>query len=211
MRELDRFFIILLLVSLTAPAVAHEPYIERDDYSVEAPFVISDSIENSKAIYAWLDNAADIDVYAFEVKKPLRLYAKIIVQACEELRDHLPWLALAGPGLPMPDEPLPFDLPEGYGAYVIKNVSPGEQRETFYEVFSGKSYYDGPLFDREVTATGSWFAYCWDPQQKGGDYVAIFGFKENFSLLRIGASFINTLLIRRDRELHVQCTKNNKS
>lgn len=205
------YFIIYLLGLLNAPVNAHEPYIEKNDYSVEAPFVISDSIENSKAIYAWLDNGTDIDVYTFEVKKPVRLYAKIIVQACEELRDHLPWLALAGPGLPMPEDPLPIDLPEGYGAYVIKNISPGEKRETFYEVFSGKSYYDAPSFDQDVTAVGSWFAYCWDPQQRGGDYVAIFGFKEHFSLLRIGASFINTLLIRRDKELHVQCTQSNKN
>jgi len=203
------YFIILLLGFLNVPANAHEPYIEKDDYSVEAPFVVSDSIENSKAIYAWLDNGTDIDVYTFEVKKPLRLYAKIIVQACEELQDHLPWLALAGPGLPIPEEALPFDLPEGYGAYVIKNIKPGEKRDTFYEVFSGKSYYDAPLFDREVTATGSWFAYCWDPQQKGGDYVAIFGFKEHFSLWHMWGSIVNTIRIRHNKELHVQCTKNN--
>lgn len=189
------------------PATAHEPYIEKVDFSVERPFVIHDSIEYSKAIYAFLENGADIDVYTFEVTRPLRLYAKIIVQACEELHDHLPWLALVGPGLPMPDDPLPFDLPEGYGAYVVKNRYSGEQREMFYELFSGKSYYDGPLFDWQVTTTGLWFAYCWDPQQRGGDYVMIFGYKEHFSLRRLGASLMNTLQIRRGKELHVPCRK----
>jgi len=205
MRARKIYFIILLLGLISVPAFAHEPYIETDDYSEEAPFIIKDSIENSKAIYAWLDNGTDIDVYTFEVKKPARLYAKVIVQACPELKDHLPWIALAGPGLPMPDEALPFTLPQGYGAYIIKNKNPGEQRETFYEAFSAKSYYDGPLFDQEVTAEGTWYAYFWDPQQKGGDYVAIFGFKERFALKHLWGSIVNTIRVRHNKELHVPC------
>jgi len=83
-----------------------------------------------------------------------------------------------GPGLPAPAEKMPFPVPEGYGAVVVNNTPPGEKRPTFYEPFSGETYYDAPAFDQQVSTTGTWYIYYWDPYKMGGDYVAILGFQE---------------------------------
>jgi len=200
------FFILIFISGFAAlTAQAHVPYIENKDYSAEHPFAVKDSIENSKAIYAWFDTGTDVDVYTFEVSTPVTVYAKAIVIACPSLETPLPWFAVVGPGLPIPDEALPFKLPDGYGAVVVQNKKPGEPRDTFYEPFSAKTYYDGPEFNQEVTTPGSWYIYYWDPYKIGGDYVAVLGSKESFSLLDTLRSLINTPKIWLNLELHTKC------
>ena len=196
---------LLSALCAACPVRAHVPYLEKQDYSEQKPFTVSDSIENSKAIYAWFETGTDVDVYTFEVTKPVRVYAKALVQVCSAFEKLLPRLAVAGPGFPVPQEKLPFTLPDGYGAIVIKNKNPGEARETFYETFSGKTYYDGPAFDQEISTPGKWYIYYWDPYKTGGDYVAVLGFEEAFSFLDIMRALIRTPIIWFNGHLHTKC------
>jgi hypothetical protein len=48
------FMLISALLMVPFLALAHVPYLEHQDYSEEQPFKVEDSIENSKAVYAWL-------------------------------------------------------------------------------------------------------------------------------------------------------------
>lgn len=199
------FAVIFLQVFAVSAVNAHVPYIENEDYSAERPFVVTDSIENSKAVYAWFETGADVDVYAFEVSEPVTVYAQALVIACPYLEELLPWFAVVGPGLPVADEALPFELPAGCGAVVVKNKNPGEERDTFFEPFSAKTYFDGPEFSREVATPGTWYVYYWDPHNIGGDYVAVLGLKESFSILDTVRSLINTVIIWFNLELHTTC------
>jgi hypothetical protein len=194
-----------LAVLLYGTAAAHVPYIEKRDFTFEQPFRVKGSVENSIAVYGWLESGNDTDVYRLEIPRPARLYCKVIVPVCPGYEQFLPRMAIAGPGLELPDGPLPFDLPQGYGAVVLKNTDPGEQRQQFYEGFGAKSYYDAPAFDRTVAQTGSWYLYVFDPGGAGGDYVAVVGYKERFSVIDIFRAFINTSKIRFNRELHTEC------
>lgn len=195
----------LFAVLLYGTAAAHVPYIEKRDFTFEQPFRVKGSVENSIAVYGWLESGNDTDVYRLEIPRPARLYCNALVPVCPAYGRFLPWLAIAGPGLAAHDEPLPFALPQGYGAVAVKNIEPGEQRQQFYEPFGGKSYYTAPVFDQTVSQTGTWYLYVWDPSGLGGDYVAVIGFKERFSLLDILRALINTPKIRLDRELHTDC------
>ncbi len=98
---------------------------------------------------------------------------------------------------------MPFSLPDGYGAIVKENVEPGQERETFFEPFGGKWYYNGPIFDEIINKSGTYYVYCWDPYKNGGDYVLVLGKGEFFGPVDIIRSLINTIIIRRDRELHI--------
>jgi hypothetical protein len=89
----------------------------------------------------------------------------------------------------------------------VENLLPGEPRETFYEPFGGKYYYDGPVFDQEVSQSGVWYIYYWDTYNLGGDYVAVLGWKEVFTLKDTLRALIYTPMIRRDKELHVECPR----
>jgi hypothetical protein len=195
----------LAALLLTGTATAHVPFIEKQDYSFERPFVMKGPVDKSIAVYAWLSTGNDTDAYRLEITQPSRLYCNAIVPVCPAYAQFLPRMAIAGPGLAPPDEPLPFDLPEGYGAVVLKNTAPGEQRHQFYEPFGGKPYYDAPAFDQTVSQTGIWYLYVWDPSGMGGDYVAVVGYKERFSLTDFFRALINTFKIRFNRELHTDC------
>ncbi len=201
-------FLIILLTSTIASA--HVPYIEGSDYSEQNPKIVWKMIEFSKAFYSWLENdginpCEDIDVFKFKIKSnPKNVYIELIVPVFEEYyKDFVPWFALVGPNLPIPDQELPFDLPDGYGAIVKENVEPGTERETFYEPFGGKSYYYGPILDMNISEPGTYYIYCWDPHSQGGDYVLVIGKGEFFGPIDIIRSRIHTIIIRRDGELHI--------
>jgi len=202
------FFSIILFTSIIV--TAHVPYIERYDYSEDHPLFVWKMIEKSKAFYAWLENDGvnpcdDIDVYKFQINNnPKNVYIELIVPVFEDYyKDFVPWFALVGPNLPEPDQNLPFDIPENYGVIVNENVLPGSERDTFYEPFGGKSYYYGPILDIDISEKGTYYIYCWDPYNKGGDYVLVIGKGEFFGPIDIIRSIINTGLIRKDRELHI--------
>jgi hypothetical protein len=193
------------ILCCAAVASGHVPFIERGDYTFDDPFSTRGSVENSIAVYSWLESGNDTDVFRMEITKPARLQANVLVPVCPAYGQFLPWLAVVGPGLPAPDERLPLALPAGYGAVVIKNLEPGQERQQFYEPFGGKSYYEAPRYDQTVTEAGTWYLYVWNPYGAGGDYVMIVGFKERFSPVNIVRALINTPLIRLNRELHTEC------
>ena len=201
---------ILLIISFVSIASAHVPYIERKDYSEGNPFYVWKLIEKSKAFYAWLENDGkqtgnDIDVFMFKVKnKPINIYVELIVPVAEEYyANFVPWYALIGPGLPEINSELPFIVPEGHGGIIMENVEPGSEREIFYEPFGGKSYYKGPILDENISEPGTYYLYCWDPYESGGDYVLVIGKGEFFGPIDIIRGIINTIIIRRDGELHI--------
>jgi hypothetical protein len=200
---------------ITSPVLAHVPFFEQTDYTEQRPFKVKDSIENSKAIYAWFEtdddinilhrSGPDIDVYAFEVTEPVRVRANALVPVCSGYEVLLPWFAVVGPGLPEIGEELPFTLPEDYGAIVVPNLDPDEPRDIFFEPFGAKDYYDGPSFDQQVSEPGTWYLYYWDPLEVGGDYVAAIGNNETFSFIDTLRALIITPLIRANTELHTEC------
>ena len=202
--------IIFSLIIITSSISAHVPYIEYKDYNEEKPYYVWKMIEFSKAFYGWLENdgvnpCEDIDAFKFKIKnKPKNVYIELIVPVVDDYyKDFVPWFALVGPGLPEPNQTLPFDIPQGYGVIVKENVEPGVERETFYEPFGGKSYYEGPIFEEDISESGTYYIYCWDPYERGGDYVLVFGNGEFFGPIDIIRSIINTFIIRRDGELNI--------
>jgi hypothetical protein len=190
--------------------LAHVPYLEHQDFTVDQPFQIRRSITQSIAIYAWLQTdyihpSTDIDVYTFQIhRRPLHVHLEIIVPVCNGYYTNFtPWFALVGPRLPPPNQTLPFNLPQGYGAIIKEDVRPGQPREKFYEPFGGKWYYQGPKFDEVMNNSGTYYVYYWDHYQTGGDYVAVLGYKEIFLPMDIIRALINTPLIRHNQELHL--------
>ncbi|MEW6378146.1 MAG: hypothetical protein AB1611_00915 [bacterium] len=191
-------------------AFSHVPYLEETDFSEEQPFRVAGSIEQSIAVYAWLEFengfSDDVDVYTFNLPEPSRVFVQSLVPECSGYENFLPWFAVVGPGLPEPEyDSLPFALPQGQGAIVVKNLEPGQERTSFYEPFGGKSYYEGPKFDQMLKEPGTYSVYFWDPYQQGGDYVAVLGYEEIWRFQDIMRAVRYTPQIRQDKELHIEC------
>ena len=205
-------FALVVLVIAAVPAWAHVPYFEHRDWTQDRPFQVRNGIEQSIAVYSWIEfegwePATDVDYYEFEVTEPVEVYVEAIVPVCPGYEDIMPWFALIGPGLPEPEYELPdgVDIPEGYGAIVVPGPVPGEPREQFYEPFGGKSYYQGGRFEEMVYDPGAYTVIYWDPYEMGGDYVGVLGNQEIWGFRDIIRALIYTPLIRRDRELHIEC------
>jgi hypothetical protein len=210
MKNTSILITFLIIVLMSYNVAAHVPYLEHFDFSEERPFVVRKSIEQSIAVYSWLENdtvnpSEDIDVFKFKVRNPNdRIYIELIGPVCDGYYENfIPWFALVGPGLPDPGQTLPFEIPAGYGAIIKENVNPGEEREQFYEPFGGKSYYQGPILDIKANTTGTFYAYVWDPYNMGGDYVFVLGKLEIFGIFDILRALIYTPMIRLGWELHI--------
>ena len=184
--------------------MAHVPYFEDKDLSADAPFLI-ENIEQSKAIYAHLDSEQDIDVLLLVVREPVRIYAKTIIPYCREYRDFRPSFALTGPALPEAGDDFPSAPEPQHGGLLRRDLAVGATRPSMYEFFSDQFYFEGPILDINVTEPGNYRLWFWDETGAVGDYVAIVGKREEFSVEDIRRSFWNTPEIRRRGYLHVDC------
>jgi hypothetical protein len=200
------FMALLLAVMLPTAAHAHVPYFEKQDLRANAPFLI-ENIEQSKAIYAYLENSDDADALLLVVREPVRIYAKVIIPFCVEYQDFRPSFALIGPGLPDTAAQLPVELNEGEGALLRQDLPSGPTRPSMFEFFSDQVYFEGPILDITVTEPGMYWLWFWDEAGSVGDYVAIVGKIEEFSVEDIQRSFWNTPEIRRRDYLHVDCAE----
>lgn len=206
------FVLCFVLCAYSLPALGHMPSIERRDFTEKRPFRVMGTIEKGQAIYAWLSSGSDIDVYRFTVtqreldkKGAVQLRVRANMPACEGAPEFLPWLAVAGPGLPPPEEAVPFTLPGGYGAVVVKNTEPGQERTFFFEQYSRKSYYIMDNYEMEITEPGTWYLYYWDPYGRGGDYLAVWGVYDGFGPGDLLRMLINLPPIISDRVMHTDC------
>jgi hypothetical protein len=193
------------LLAFQGGAAGHVPYFEHRDFVEASPFRVR-SIEQSVAVYAWLkrenNRTDDVDVYAFRLIRPARVYVQCLVPVRLAYKEFLPAFAVVGPGLPSPEKKLPFAIPVGSGAVVMENTKSGQHRSTFYEPFGGKRYYRGPTFDRVLEKPGLYRVYYWDPDSRGGDYVAVLGYRESWGMMDIVRALIYTPMIRWNLELH---------
>lgn len=208
MNKRNRYILLIgLMVAIFgwSSASAHVPYFEYTDFTDQKPFKVVNSIEQSIAVYSFLDpDINDIDVYEFVLDKPAQVYLETLVPVCVVYEHFDPFFAIVGPGLPLlPEgETLPFDIPVGSGVVIMPNFSPDELRPTFYEFFGDKSYYQGPTFDEYFETPGKYRIYVWEPESEFGDYVMVIGNKEIWGFWDIIRAFIYTPLIRQDKELH---------
>ena len=184
----------------TLSALGHVPYLEEEDFSPKRPFFHFD-VTQSIAVYAWLESPDDVDVYVCWVQQPSRLFLEALVPVCPAYESFFPSFAVFGPGLPAPATPV-------IGPYRLATVDwsdRSEPRETFYEPFGDKTYYQGPAYDQQVTIPGLYFIFVWDPDGVGGDYVLAIGKEERWPLPAILRALIETPKIRRGEELHSPC------
>lgn len=184
----------------------HVPYLEEDDFSAEAPFVVK-NIPQSKAMYGWLDGPADVDHFVMQIDEPTRIYMHTNIPYCAEYEDFTVTYALTGPGLPEPDAELPVQLPEGHGAVIVRDdFATVAERPVMYERFSSRVYYEGPAYSIDVETPGEYSMIVWHDSQDVGDYVAVIGKAEQFGPVDIWRALTKSFQIRRGKELHIDCT-----
>jgi hypothetical protein len=200
MKLFKTWWIVAGVLLINTGAWAHVPYLEDSDFSTTAPFKCQSALQ-STAVYAWLENYADVDYYNLTAYTSIPFFAELIVPVFDVYANFRPSMALIGPCLPVPTELLPVPLAPGEGAIVLHDDGL-DPRPQFFEPFGNKSYYQGPRLEINLKP-GKYRLIYWDPAGNTGDYVATIGKYEIWLPKNIIRAFKITPIIRAGGELHL--------
>lgn len=200
----------LALALAGGKASAHVPYVEEcehGDYTPDRPFEIPSPVENSRALFAYLDSPTDVDVISFvleddDTDKPFHFGS--LVPACSTYKDALLRVALVGPVQPsLPPYSgsieLPFEPSERQGVHLIDNEVQGPR---WYEFFTAKWYFYQETVDLTLTEPGEYKLYYWAVDGAVTDYVAEVGDVEHWGLPEILRALWYEGYLLLDLELH---------
>jgi hypothetical protein len=166
---------LLLMGMVVSSALAHQPYFEEKDIKAEHPWEIDDPTI-STALYATLDSRGDVDYFSFEGMAREVILLELTIPQVAGQEDFAPTMALMGPGLPDADLPDEVVVPEGEGVLVIE--PPQGPATTFYEPFSGTSYWERQEQRVTLPAGGHYVVAVWHREGEVGRYTFVIGQKE---------------------------------
>jgi pimeloyl-ACP methyl ester carboxylesterase len=124
-----------------------------------------------------LSSADDVDMARFDYQAGDRFKAEIFIPGHEELRNFNPYLALIGPGLPQPDQPLPFALPDGMGAIVTTSTSTFD----YFDIFTQMVYFPRAKIEVVMPQTGRYYVAVWGKPVGMARYALDIGIMENLA------------------------------
>jgi Dehydrogenases with different specificities (related to short-chain alcohol dehydrogenases) len=163
-----RILIGLLLIGLAliaTPVWAHQPFFEETDIPPDRPWRIDDP-SVSTAIYATLESATDVDVFAFDGRAGQAVYLSIVIPQIPGQENFAPTMALIGPGLPGEATALPAAVPvadEG-----VEMIPPPEGTpSTFFEPFTRTSYWERQERTVVLPADSLYRVAVWHPDEAG--------------------------------------------
>lgn len=185
MRNCSKLLVGTLAVLVAADVtMAHLPTIS-DGSATDAEHAVRVSdVHVSRVWYHRVRENAPQIWLTFDIRAEQPLTVQLGVPYLGRLRDYRPALAVLGPGLPEPEVDLPFEVPDGLGALVLRTddlVTPTVFDEPFT---STKSWI---LIDRNVKLleAGTHYVVAYEPVgQKGKLWVAL-GKEEVFGLSEV--------------------------
>jgi hypothetical protein len=205
-----RWMFPLLLLMVAAPALAHNPRAEGDDWgNFDAPYVVEDGAV-SFAFFGALAPGNDLDVYQLTFSDDDRLRLELLIPVCGDIyADYYPRILVLGAGdapligddlaaLLLPDadaSTAPAPTPEGE-ALAASIGAPPDDLSLLY------TYDSRPADDNETRTTyyehhtrrdyyeaetvdldvtaGDYTLVVFDPADAGGDYLLASGYVETF-------------------------------
>jgi pimeloyl-ACP methyl ester carboxylesterase len=139
-----------------------------------------------------LDSPDDVDMAKLDYKAGDRFKVEMFIAAHEELRDFNPTIALIGPGLPPPTEPLPFEVPPGMGVMVAR----GGETFDYHDIFTQMIYWPRAKIDITMPATGRYYVATWGQPVGMARYALDIGMMESFAPAVIGRYPLNWWEVR---------------
>ena len=222
MKRWSLLLMLPVLLILFTPALAHDPFIEEEDWGdFQQPFQVADS-SISYALYGYLDEN-DVDVFRLDFAKADELLrVQLLAPVCgEHYANFYPQFVVitSAEVVKQPlDVKLPFELPADLAviystlptattAEATAEATPeatAQARTTFVEPIGGTEYYNGPTTDIKVPAAGSYYVAVFNNDGMTGDYTLATGFKEEFKS-SFGQMMANVAEIKTGAWLHRHC------
>ncbi len=184
------FASVALVLLVASAAFAHRPVLERSlapGNTFDAAAQVADPTSASQAIYGSLGAPGEVDFYKFTANKADTIPVEALVPVRASNRDFRPWVAFVGKTVtPTTDVQLPFTLPEGLQAHVIRAP---QERAYFYEPYSLERFYHGTEEKIQLTQGETYYVAVFEPERRTGTYSLGLGSVENFE----GTSKVGTL------------------
>lgn len=175
-RELLMAVAVLLAggVFLTpAPVVAHQPYCEEDDLTLDTAWGIRDA-NVSTAFYGTLEDDTDVDYFTLEAAADQRVYLSITIPQIEGQADFDPVIGVFGPGLPDEGVAAHSFRPAMAGGLLLASTEATE----FYEPFGGRYYWDRQEAIVALPEAAEYVIAVWHPEGEIGRYTFVYGQRE---------------------------------
>ena len=168
--------LLVNLMLLVSPVLAHTPLEPGDNEELEAATVVSDPTK-SWAVYAELHEEGEAQYYRLDLKEGERLKVMLYIPIAE--KGFKPNLIIMGSGISSQDTvPEYVEVPDGAGVVLVEaeeDAVPG------YEPFTPSSYYYLADFDLEISVPGEYFIAVYEPD-RGGRYGLAIGYREEFGV-----------------------------
>lgn len=186
-----------LVLSLAAAAFAHRPVLERGlapGNSFEGAAQLADPTAASQAVYGSISAPGEVDFYKFTAGRTDAIPVEALVPVRPSNAEFRPWVVVIGKTLaPTPDAQLPFALPEGLQAHVIR---PPAGREYFQEPYSLERLYRGAEEKIQLAQGESYYVAVYEPERRTGTYSLGLGSAENFEGTSKAATLWGVLLVK---------------
>jgi hypothetical protein len=184
------FAVAALVLTLASAALAHRPVLERSlapGNTFDGAAQLEDPTAASQAVYGSIGAPGEVDFYKFTAGKADAIPVEALVPVRPSNRDFRPWVALIGKSVaPTADVQLPFALPEGLQAHVIRAPS---ERAYFYEPYSLERLYRGAEEKIQLAQGETYYVAVFEPERRTGTYSLGLGSVENFE----GTSKVGTI------------------
>lgn len=176
--------LFLTLALLAAwPAAANSPYNYRTVVIDGGPTDLStayalDDVARASIGYHHATAQAPQLWFGFDGKYGDKVKVQIGVPQLERYRALRPLVAVVGPGMPAPDQPLPFTLPAGYGALIYDTAA--QSVENYTESLTGTTSWRYASEDFYLPAAGASYVVAFTPNGEDGKFWLAVGEKRSF-------------------------------
>jgi hypothetical protein len=175
------FFVFGLLAAW--PASANSPWAWRPVVIDGGPTGIAsayslDDIAQASIGYHHANASAPQLWFRFDGKYGDKVHVQIGVPQLQQYRLLRPIVAIVGPGMPAPPDPLPFALPAGYGALIYDTAA--ESVENYKESFTGTESWRFSAEDFHLPASGPTYIVGFTPNGEEGKFWMAVGEKRSF-------------------------------
>lgn len=179
MKKLAVLLAVTAAILSVATASAHKPSYSDGQFSQKENAWFIQDIDISIVLYHQVTCEAPEIWMSFETEDPGEIFFQLGVPVIERLSDYRPSIALLAPGLPKPDEALPFDVPSHLGAHIF-HTEDLDQPQDFFEPFTQTSSWI--LFEETVDLpeAGRGYLVAFHPLRETGKLWVAVGETEQF-------------------------------
>jgi hypothetical protein len=184
---LPLFFILLMVIIL--PVDAHVPISADNNNNLNSALFIENPLK-SYVIYGHLHDAGDAGYYRFNLNSGDHLRLSLMTPGFDA---PVPDIIVMSPGNSGSNTTLPqtIEIPEGYGAEVIKGQKPVTAE---YEPFTPAAIFNVASYSKNITQPGTYYVAVVSPAEETRYSIAV-GYLEEFSVsewILVPVSVINT-------------------